>query len=65
MDIAVQITMIVLVIVLSISGYAITHVASRFSDWLASLMCFLGAAFIAYGLYIQCDGMAVFYRCGG
>lgn len=65
MDIPVQIAMILMVIVLAISCSLIAKNAKHWTDWLAALCCFIGAAFIAYGISIQCDGMAVFYRCGG
>lgn len=64
MDIPVQIAMVIMVIVLVVVGVGALKHEKHWTDWLAAICCFLGAAFIAYGLYIQCDGMAVFYRCG-
>lgn len=65
MDIAVKISMIFLVVVLVAVGIGAVKHEKHWTDWLAAICCFLVAAFIAYGLYIQCDNVVIFYSCGG
>lgn len=64
MDIAVQIAIIGLFFLMAYGSVSFAASANNWFDWIPALLCFLSAALIAYGLYIQCDTMAIFQRCG-